>query len=208
MKITHYFDVCGTLYTVNTTFDFIKFYHKKHKNYFRLFFCFLLGSAIGKVLHRYFRISTRDYFIRTLKGIHYSNLTNTAKDYFESELLKSKKLLTVYSIFSDYLNNNSCNVVLISASIDPVISVIAEYYSVDFYCTELEYIDNVCSGKIKLDLKGRKMSCIKNSKGNSTFYSDNLDDLICASFVSRYYFIQKKKNIKLEKYHNVEIINI
>lgn len=206
----YYFDVCGTLYGVNTTFSFIKYYHFKKRNWLKLFFVLFCLSLFGKILNRFIGVSIRTWLIATLKGVTYEDLQKVADDYL-IEVLEEKKLFSVFSIFSTLVNKNPNDIVLVSASIDPVINAIARKYNVKWYSSKLEYINNVSTGRLASDLKGNKESVIeKYDTRLSVFYTDNIDDIPCAKLMKKLYFIVKKtKKLTLINFpDNVELINV
>ena len=43
------FDLCGTLYRSNTTYDFIEYFHKKKRHFIKWFLVFILMSLVGKI---------------------------------------------------------------------------------------------------------------------------------------------------------------
>src|SRR5690606_27224637 len=73
-------------------------------------------------------------------------------------------------------------VILLSASIEPVIEVIADMLKVDgYYCTELEKRNGKYTGKVIQDIEGRKLQRIQPNyvlEGvELLFYTDNKEDL-------------------------------
>ncbi|MDR9826045.1 haloacid dehalogenase-like hydrolase, partial [Vibrio sp. FNV 38] len=173
-----YFDVCGTLFSVNTTFDFICYYHRYNRNYTYFLLCKLLQSFIGKVAHKLFGFSMRKVFFSTIRFEKKHDLENVADLYCRTQL-QGSKIDIVFDSFLDKLESNEYNVVLVSASIDPVINSLAEIYNVKCFSSMLEYdFNEEFTGKLKFDLKGNKDQILLNSKGfDSAFYSDNNDDV-------------------------------
>jgi len=199
------FDVCGTLFYSNTTFDFIKYYHKQQSNFFRFTYVKLLTGLLGKILHRYFKISIRKLIISTLNKENASNVESVAESFVTSYL--SSKIIP--SVFNQFMSlKESSEVYLISASIDPVIKKIADFYNVKYICSTLARNGDSYIGKIELDLKGNKSSYMNKEV---IFYSDNLDDLSCSFLVDRYYFVRHKMSDKYKKMEfckNVEVLNV
>lgn len=205
-----YFDVCGTLFKVNTTFDFICFFHKKKSNILKRIYCFFLMSIFCKILHRLFKFSLRNAFFKTISNVSKFELYDCAEEYIEY-ILKYNKIPQVFSYFDTYLHKPGYNVILVSAAIDPVISTLANRYGIEFYCSKLEYINNNFSGKLVSDLKGKKKKIIEKEALNYIFYSDNYDDLICSDLVKEYIYIVKKgKNPRkdIQAMSNVKVMYV
>ena len=70
------FDVCGTLYNSNTTFDFILEYHRYRNNKVRSLYLMILLSFPCKVLNKLKLFSIRKRMIATLKGEEKKHLAN------------------------------------------------------------------------------------------------------------------------------------
>ncbi|MBB1279842.1 haloacid dehalogenase-like hydrolase [Pseudoalteromonas sp. SR41-1] len=205
MNRTIIFDVCGTLFFSNTTFDFVKYYHMHKKNKLKSFFIKRLTGNLGKVMHRFLNISIRKLIISTLKGELVSDVEYLAAEFVRSNL-ENKKIESIFNEFTQLKKNN--NVVLVSASIEPVIKSIAELYGVYFQCSELEIKNEKYTGIISKDLKGNKHLYIDSA---SAFYSDNLDDLACSFMVENFYFIRHKMSNRYKAFdysENVEVINV
>lgn len=205
MRKISVFDVCGTLYTVNTTFDFIQFYHKSRSNYFRWFLVKLLQSKIGKLFNKIFGFSIRRYIIFSLRGELAFDVGYIAQIYVSSELSKRQ-----CSLAFDYLNycksdSNVEDVFLISASIEPVIQKVAQELNVSYLCSKLELKDGKYTGKLTTDLKGNKTKFIKDAEV-VFFASDNHDDFDLGLIASRYVIFTKRKNYSYwkEKIEGVE----
>lgn len=199
------FDVCGTLFYSNTTFDFIKYYHKKQSNFFRFIYVSLLTGLLGKILHRYFKVSIRQLIISTLNKEIVANVEAVAES-FVASYLKYKVIPSVFNKFVSLKENS--DVYLISASIDPVVKKIADFYNVKYICSTLARNGDNYIGKIEKDLKGNK--CGYMSK-EVIFYSDNLDDLSCSFLVDKYYFIRHKMSDRYKKMKfckNIEVLNV
>jgi phosphoserine phosphatase len=166
------FDVCGTLYNSNTTFDFILEYHKSRKKKFKYYISKALLSLPCKVLNKFKIISIRDSMILTLKGESKDDLSIFSKIFVETFLATKQKAACM-----DLLLAEPQNALLISASLDPVINAIANKLNVAGYSSILEYNkENLCTGKLLVDLKG-----IKSKKVGPTelelVVTDNMSDI-------------------------------
>lgn len=191
MKNNIYFDVCGTLFNVNTTFHFIHWYHIKKNNKIKALYCRFLLSVLGKALNRFFKISLRKSFFATIKGESRIDLYVSAGEYIDV-LLDRHKIKDVFDIFERLVIDESANVILISASIDPVIKILSERFNLEWYSSQLAYDEGKFNGEFRYDLKGDKQTIIKSKDNNHAFYSDNLDDLPCAHLVDDYIYVVKK----------------
>ncbi|HEM8345814.1 TPA: haloacid dehalogenase-like hydrolase [Providencia stuartii] len=208
---TIYFDVCGTLYSTNTTFHFLKFLHSKQKNYLRLTLCLILMSPIGKILNKLKILSIRKIMIKSLKGLDKIS-THKIAEIYVNDILPKYEINNIIRLFNKFIFDKDNKVILISASIDPVIKAIADKYHITYHSSILEVNNDKFSGRLSLDLKGNKKPFF-DKKSNSIFYSDNLDDLLCHENVTEYYFINRKntdiyKYIDLEKAKNIKEIYV
>lgn len=191
------FDVCGTLYSSNTTFDFVKFYHRKESNLFKLFFVTLLTSFFGKVINKFLGVSIREMIISTLSGESLCKV-NSCADEFTRNFLIDFKIDSIFKLFDEEkLRPNTC-IILASASIDPVIKAIAKFLEVDFFATKLEVINGLFSGKIENDLKGQKCRFLTDIKMDF-FASDNKDDFLVGLKSCKYLIVTKNKNLEYWK---------
>lgn len=207
---TVFFDVCGTLVNVNTTFDFVKYYHLKRKHLFRYLALLLVSGLLGKVLERFFSFSIRKFVIKSLKGEYRADIDLIASIYVE-KIFKVNKIEKIFGILSDYRDKPELyEVVLISASIDPVIKAMSERINVRFFSSKLKVDDEMCVGTLETDLKGNKKKIVTSESNRFAFYSDNLDDLDCASYVVKYFYINKKRRELsfLSGFKNLRVINV
>ncbi|PSU96066.1 hypothetical protein C0W80_18325 [Photobacterium leiognathi subsp. mandapamensis] len=150
------YDVCGTLYNSNTTFDFCKWRCKGKLWSLTLSMCNLkLFKIVNKIAENLFNIHlSRRLHLLSLKGVNKKILYEEASS-FVDYFLKDKSITPIYNmILKDISDGNK--VLLISASIDPVISAIAKSLNVEYISSSLEYIDDICSGNIDKDLLGSK----------------------------------------------------
>lgn len=191
MKNNIYFDVCGTLFNVNTTFHFIHWYHIRKNNKIKALYCRFLLSVFGKALNRFFKMSLRKSFFATVKGESRSVLYTLADEYIDV-LLHHHKIKGIFEIFERLVTNESDNVILISASIDPIINMLSERFGLECHSSQLAYEQDKFIGEFYYDLKGDKQKIVKDKDNNYAFYSDNLDDLPCAHFVDDYVYVVKK----------------
>lgn len=185
------FDICGTLYRVNTTFEYVKFFHKKNKNFLRYIYVSFVTSKLGKFLALIFNFSIRKSVIKTLSGFDIKVINLTAEEFYD-EVLESEKNQSIFRFFE-----NTDNKLLLSASIDPVVNVIAKRLNCVAKSTLLKYNQNdICLGEILEDLKGNKLSKIEGDRIIKVF-TDNFDDIDIINKSEKAYLIypnQKRKN--------------
>ncbi|RYE25839.1 MAG: hypothetical protein EOP51_02670 [Sphingobacteriales bacterium] len=160
------FDVCDTLYYSNTTFDFIFYYLKNHKpdnlpKFKRLLnkgsFSFWFNIALAKFMGN---DVIRNRAIKMLKGESKEALYKAGKD-FTKMLTSQKKIEETHRLMESY-QGNGYRIMLVSASIDPVVHNIAADLDAKYYSTTLGYDANgICTGVIARDLTGKKYETIQ-----------------------------------------------
>ena len=170
-------DICGTLYKSNTTFDFldrISYENKKYKFWRKVSRCFFLrklNSLLFVLLQKDFK---RIYFLTYLKGYSKDLLLLYAQDFF-CNYLKQRENKEVI----DYLlSTPNWSLVLASATIDPIASIIAKSLNISNYISsDMEY-DNygVCTGKLKKDLLGKKKDALLEKGFGETYEATISDD--------------------------------
>jgi len=159
------FDVCGTLYDSNTTFDFLAFvfqYNKKYLIFQRLNKMFLF-KAVNYISYRYFHYDiVRIIATYFLKGKSVDEIENLASR-FVDEYLVDKKIHYVHSLLSKY-QDRGYKVVLFSGSYEIVVKQIAKKLGVDaFYASKLKQKGAVLSGVYDKDILFDKKSVLKEA---------------------------------------------
>ena len=206
------FDVCDTLYYSNTTFDFIE-YHTKHQLIKRLLFkiytskispLFILGVFYNKIFNCDI---IKDFSIKLLEGDSKERLYSSAENFLD-QVLKSKKILELHDVLKN--SKEQSRVILLSASIDPVIFAISKKLEVPFFSSELEYDNNLCTGKLKVDLTGEKETKLSTKDFmQMTVYSDNLSDAnLMLKAKSAYAIIHNSSQKQFWKQKNVNCIKV
>lgn len=191
------FDVCWTLYRSNTTFDFIIYVYmeKRIKNFRFLIltskvgkiFFLLLGKLIGRDIYR-------SMFVGLLKGFTRSDLNDLVENFYYN-FLEKKKIDYTFEIFNKI---DTQEIVLCSASLDVVVSYIADYLNVDFFSSELEFKNDICTGKISKDLLGRK-DILLEDENLELVVTDNLSDLPLVKKSSKSIILSTPKNVNFWK---------
>lgn len=177
-------DVCNTLFYANTTFDFILFILKKEdkpsqartlKQFSRKW---SLWFIVDNISNRLFGFDfAKSFALSKLKGYTREELIKYAVIYFEEEL-NQKKIKPVFERIKDI---GDAELFLASASIDPVVEVIAKKLNaIGYISSKLQYDDRgLCTGKIEYEMKGKKSFHLKdkiNTWSNVTVFSDNHSD--------------------------------
>ncbi|MDK9362297.1 HAD family hydrolase [Lelliottia wanjuensis] len=198
------FDVCGTLYASNTTFDFIIEYHKFHRNRLRFVWTQILLSLPFKILNRMKLVSIRRNMIHSLKGESKHELFTFSQFFVDRYLGNKRKQETMQLLLNDPLNS-----ILMSASIDPVVIAISHQLNVKAYSSVLEYNDEgICTGKLDVDLKGIKSNQIAQSN-LELVATDNMSDIDLIKNSTLSYIITNKSNknvwLKLLSRNNVDL---
>ncbi|EFH1552531.1 hypothetical protein BF425_003252 [Escherichia coli] len=183
------FDVCGTIYASNTTFDFIIEYHKSRGNMHKYFWAKTLLSFPFKVLNKLHLFSIRNSLIKTLKGESRGNLEKFGSEFVNGFLSGKQKEMII-----DILNKVIINSILISASVDPVINAVSKKFNVKAYSSSLEYNHyDLCTGRLSSDLKGTKSSKIGNNNVDLVV-TDNMSDIDLIKKSKLAYLIINKNN--------------
>jgi phosphoserine phosphatase len=215
------FDVCGTLYHSNTTYDFLEYYFRK-KDKFKYCLIRVLLSLPGKVIFvtlskMGIKVGVRSFLIGLLKHENAYEVERFAI-LFVSDELNSKRFLKTQSILKKAQEENR-RVVLVSASLEPVILAIADELGVKEYFSSIleKSEEGIYSGKLVQDLKGQKLMTIKKNfdiqAGEFFVYTDNLDDIALIELSKKAYVISKKRNLKkweslLASHQHAEIFHV
>lgn len=157
-KRTIVFDVCGTLYNMNTTFSFIDFL--ADQGVISYFYVRMLRSLKVPLvlLGRLFRYDIYRYlYIYSLKGVQHQVLLDFS-DGFYLQVLSKHEISGVMELFRTYTKSSiDTDVVLSSASLDCIVQVIAKHLGVGHYLSsELDYVDGACRGQLRVDFLGKK----------------------------------------------------
>ncbi|WNM20230.1 HAD-IB family phosphatase [Flavobacterium capsici] len=180
------FDVCGTLYHSNTTYDFISFFLKRNAR-LRYYKYLILKSVLFKPFWKLSIIMkgnnhfNRRVFLSFLKNYNV-NFVEKEADVFVKEILNLKINQVIHDELKLHLQKKH-KIFLISASIDSVVGAIARNLKVDgFYATKLGITNGVYNGKLEFDMEGQKKAFFEKNFRNYQdnyvyFYSDNKEDI-------------------------------
>lgn len=188
------FDICGTLYKSNTTFDFLGWMFKENKKFllYKKVYTNIVWKIFNKILRHFFHIDlTRILALQFLKGINKEALSKKA-DEFVGSFLSTKKNNDIIGALNK-LKENTSNVIIMSATIDIVAEAIAKSLQIEHFGSSLlKYEDNVCQGYLVRDLLGNKASYLKQSANIAAVFTDDLSDADILDFA-------KEKNIIIYK---------
>jgi len=203
------FDVCGTLYTSNTTYDFLLFYFKKYRKnkYYKCRFLLSLPSKILLVALAKLgiKIGLRGYLVSLLANEPVEAVREAAK-IFTVKFLASKEIDTTQNYLKQLIKRGE-RVVLASGSLYPVVQEIANELQVDnFIASTLEEDGNSkYTGKYLLDVKAKKLEFLDYRSSEMIIVTDNLDDLSLIDNAGEAIIVSKRQNIgnwnKLLKTH-------
>lgn len=183
MNQIYIFDICGTLYHSNTTFDFLEYFLKDTSIYYRYYNILrktIVWRLFNKVAINLLRMDiTRIIALRFLKGYSYDELKNAAQFFYNKYLIphqNTKVIDSLKSLSSDSHNN----IIIVSATLDFIADVISRHIPCQScYSSQLAYRDDICQGKLSIDLLGKKLEIkFKDFSGNfKAVYTDDFSDL-------------------------------
>ncbi|WP_400192012.1 haloacid dehalogenase-like hydrolase [Hymenobacter sp. B81] len=157
------FDVCDTLFYSNTTFDFLAFVLAQKKLGGRQL---LLKSLTTRWSPGFVGLAlwqkvlggdpAKTAALRLLAGIPRAELYELGRR-FVQEFLRTRKIVRTHAMLQE-LTQARTRVVLLSASLDPIIAAIAaELGGVEFVSSQLEYdAQQRCTGRLLRELGGDK----------------------------------------------------
>lgn len=200
-KETHIFDICGTLYKSNTTYDFLKFYLKNHNTLKYLLFISLF-SLPAKVVWKLFYFFKKDKLIRAIfinffKNEPVNKIEQSAVLFVE-KILPGKKIEQVHRLLEKSRAKSNAEIWLVSASVTPVVKAIASKLNVkNFLASELEIKKGTFTGQILRDLESRKDIILdERSVFNNDVHSytdSRKDELLVKRSVAAYIVCKKEQ---------------
>ncbi|WP_130276989.1 haloacid dehalogenase-like hydrolase [Cecembia calidifontis] len=206
-------DICGTLYKSNTTYDFYRYYFSKHHKVKYIYFM-LLMSLPAKVLYVLLSKSglslqkLRYYLIGLIENESVEKVEVTAKIFFEQYL--KKRVIPE----TEVLIMQSNRLIFSSASVAPVVSLIAEKYNaMAYFATTLEVKNGKYTGKILQDNQGKKAKHLLASDWssqikNATFITDNKEDVDLLRRVERPIVVSASKELSFWKKTEIPALEI
>lgn len=194
------FDLCGTLYDVNTTFDFFDKYFFKTNNHYQSFRN-RSKLLIVKILNRIGLLVLGVDFIRTLavsylRGVNRQELDKSSENYI-THIHTSRKVEVIHKLL--LLARQKGSPILVSASIDSIVRAAGQQLGFNsYFATTLEVINGELNGKIQKDLLGKKGGIIKSFKNqNRKIYiiTDNISDSNIIGYVDYFIAVSGQKNM-------------
>jgi len=162
------FDVCDTLFYSNTTFDFLRFVLAQRGSGSKQTVLKLLSAKwsplfVGLVAWQ--KVAGGDPVkaaaLRLLAGISRAELYELGRR-FVAEFLPARRIARTHELLAG-LAQTQTRVLLLSASLDPVIAALAEALGpVEFVSSQLEYdIQGNCTGRLQQELTGKKQDALQ-----------------------------------------------
>lgn len=194
---TMVFDVCDTLFRCNTTYRFIEYVLRSGKHQwkallYRVYLRRLSPVAISLRLAN--RLTRTDWSkasaVRLLRGFGRDELYSLGQSFYRATLDRQK--LSETHRLLESARSEGKRIMLASSSIDPVVSAIADQLRVEFVSTELEYRDCMATGRIKLELAGRKPDALAArgiQPGTYDVVTDNIGDQQLVAQASHAYVV-------------------
>jgi len=209
MKIA-VFDVCDTLYSVNTTFSFLDDYFSKNKKY--LFFRKISKLFIVKVANYFFykffkKDLIRIYATTFLKNIPIEEIQIYTQRFVKEKLATKIKQNTT-SMINEY-KKQGYKIVLISGSYEFIIKEVCNYFHADkYYASKLKIVDKHFTGKYKKDILLNKHELLQaefDTIEELIVVSDNKTDIALMQSADHAYAVcNKPKDCKFWKpYKNI-----
>lgn len=200
------FDICGTLYDCNTTAEFSKFISETRSDKMLLW---LVSTKMGKIVNKLIKMTTgielnRSVWLRALRGKSSLYLRNMS-DEFVKNILNDKKIAPIHALLYEFGTNN---VILVSASIEPVVRAISKVLKVERYiASELAYESGICSGQLSVDMLGNKHNKLGEMKIKKVI-TDNKSDLELCWMAENSIIVTRPRNVLYwqKRLNNIESI--
>ena len=169
------FDVCDTLFYSNTTFDFLHFVVAQcgsvgQRATLRALTARWSPLFVGLVVWQ--KLTGGDPVkaaaLRLLAGIPKAELYALGRR-FVAEFLPPRRIARTHELLAGLVGGHT-RVLLLSASLDPVIAALAEELGhVEFVSSQLEYAaDGRCTGRLQHELTGQKQHALRQVLGSGT----------------------------------------
>lgn len=177
------FDICGTLFFSNTSFDFLDLIvQAKSYSLFRKVSKTIFARIINKVSVLLLKKDLiRSIAVLYIKGMSKAELQEKA-DIFYNQYLLPLKIDNSFDKIEFYRKDSNTTIILASATFDFIADVVANRLEIPIYFgTELAY-DNqgIFKGKILKDRLGHKYQALNDMGLKSPFYkviTDNITDM-------------------------------
>lgn len=181
-------DVCGTLVRDDTTIGLLRHHYERNRrhHYVRYAAFMLLTVRVSpfrwlfvlseKISGRYL---LKHILIAMLRGDDVNELYISADEY-SSELLENRRVKSVWSRLESIVPRDQ--IVLASASLEPVVRLLAEKLGVGYVSSLLDVQQGLLTGRYFEDITGKKAQAISGKYGSQflsgtfSIFSDNLTD--------------------------------
>lgn len=174
------FDICGTLYNSNTTFDYLNYLLRNNTRYqlFEKIRKLFIAKAINKLLLLCFNYDLiRVIALSFIKGYNKSLLMDVAGDFYDSVLIK-KSNQRVQDLLKLRIDDEGYTVVIASATIDVVAKTIGNKLGCsNIISSELQYNNDKCTGYLKKDLLGKKQLFLSFETEDAEIFTDDFSDV-------------------------------
>jgi len=178
------FDLCDTLYDVNTTVGFVDYYQsvQHDQRIARILRRWLSKTSpwfyLGAIAQRLLGWDVaRQRIIAALAGESRAKLTKAAADYARN-VLPSRANRPLHDRLRSHLAAGD-HVMLLSNSLDLVVAEVASGLGVDYRASRLGFDGDRCTGQLEQDLTGRKAFEVRDLVETSScicVYTDNRSD--------------------------------
>ena len=157
------FDIDGTLFNSNSTFDFLEFIYGKELRYklIKLLYGNIFFKILNRIIFKIFNLDIkRKRFLSILNRVSKPNLDRMSCSFYNN-FLKTKRKEELISILKTKADEK---IVFASATLDFLAERICEELkkeldlkNVDFISSELFYKNGICCGYLKNDLLNKKL---------------------------------------------------
>ena len=210
------FDVCGTLYDSNTTFDFLDGYFHNDRKYqlFRRFSRSLPGKIVNYPFYRFFNYDIiRVIATSFLKDISEEKLQVAMKHFVYHEL-DSKVKIDIQKLLHQYKEEGYV-IYLMSGSYSLLVEQVCQYFKADaFTGSELEMVNSQCTGRYATDQLFNKKAVLLEKYPDIqelVVVSDNRTDYELMKMADKGFAVCNKPKQTLfwqsRQLENVEILN-
>lgn len=173
------YDLDNTLVKGNTLENFVIFLIRETSNNRLIFFLVFIFLKIRLLfVSKFLKKSKLPLLIKQLKGVPKSEIEKNGKKYINTKINFNKIVLE--ELENDIKNNLS--VYIISGTIKEILDPILGKLKVPGFSSELKYENEICQGKLSLDLRGKKDikvdEILKSSHAVelTKFTTDNIED--------------------------------
>ncbi len=176
------FDLCGTLFRSNTTFDFLDQNFGNEPGYarFRRLSRTKGWRMMNRILNRFAGLDlTRVIALKKLKGFSRGQLEQMVSRFYDEFLVHCRNEEVIRLLRKLQLSGKP--VILVSATLDLIAGEVARRMNIpEYHASRLAYRDGICTGRLMQDLLGNKPDGLKDQGIVPPFQlvvTDNLSDL-------------------------------